>query len=247
MVNRDDLIAYLLHEMPDDQRLDFAEQWFTNPGLSEQLSMAEAELFDSYVRNELRARQRALFERYLLKGDSDHRKLGFAAALRGVFPPRQRRRVPWLAMTAAALLVALGGGMLRFGLENRALHRQIAALHENAQPAEGGVYSASLVAGELRGAAVARSVALPPNARMLRLDLDLSDVEKHEAYAATLYGSGGRMWREEPVRSESRGQVSFATVWIPADILAPGKYRVTLEFDGNPLVDYQVNIARRIQ
>ncbi len=50
MVNRDQLIAYLLHQMAEDEREAFSERCFLEPGLREDLQMAEADLLDAYAR-----------------------------------------------------------------------------------------------------------------------------------------------------------------------------------------------------
>src|SRR5579862_6937430 len=151
MVNRDDLIAYLLHQMPESERLGFAERWFPDPDLSEQLSMAEAELFDAYVCGDLPRKHRVQLERFLLNSPEQRRKLEFSAALHGVLPPRQQVRVSWFTICAAAILVILLGAVLWIGRQNRELRSQIAALQNDARPLPGGVYSASLTGGGLRG------------------------------------------------------------------------------------------------
>lgn len=244
MVNRDDLIAYLLHEIPEGDRLEFAERWFVDPDLSEQLSGAEAELFDAYVRDELPRKQRDRVEQYLLNSDEQRRKLDFAAALRGAFPQSRKQRIPWLAAVAAAAILILIGATLWLASQNRQLHNEIAGLPKAAQPVAGEVYSASLISGDLRGGSAQPPVLLPANARMLRLDLELPEREKHETYSAILSGSGRRIWQEEPVRAEMRGQVSLSTVWVPAELLSSGRYTIMLESQGNPVAYYNFTIAR---
>src|SRR5271163_942535 len=145
MVNRDDLIAYLLHQMPEPERLDFAERWFADRELSEQLSIAESELLDAYVRGELPRERRAQVERFLLNSDEQRRKLEFTAALHGVLPVERREPIPWLALCAAAMLVVMIGVVVWVGRQNRELHREVATLQRAARPVPGGVYSAALV------------------------------------------------------------------------------------------------------
>ena len=50
MVNRDPVIAYLLHEMAEDEREAFGERWFVEPKLREDLQLAEADLNPIFVR-----------------------------------------------------------------------------------------------------------------------------------------------------------------------------------------------------
>lgn len=244
MVNRDDLVAYLLHQMPESERLDFAERWFPDPDLSQQLNIAEAELLDAYVRGELPRKQRERVEQYLLHSDVQRRKLEFTAALHGVLPIRRRRPIPWLVLSTAAIFVILIGVSLWVVRQNRELRNENARLEQDARPLAGGVYSASLISSGLRGGSTARSIVLPADARMLRLDLELGEGERRETYAATLSTSGRRIWREEPVRPRTQSGASSVTTWIPADVLGSGNYTLVLETDGDPVVYYRLAIVR---
>jgi len=244
MVNRDDLIAYLLHRIPEPERLDFAEKWFGDPDLDEQVRTAEAELLDSYVRGELPRRERAQVERYLLNSDPQRRKLAFAAALRGVLPAPRRRTIPWLMLAAAAVFVILTAVAVGIETQNRHLRSQVANLEQSARPLAGGVYSMSLIAGGLRGGAAERSITLPGDLRVLRLNLDLSEAERAQSYSATLSMSGRRIWHEEPLSPQTQAQVSFVSAWIPADVLASGHYTLLLEANGAPAASYSLVIVK---
>lgn len=245
MVNREHLIAYLLHQMPETDRLEFAEQWFTDSDLDEQLRATEAELLDAYVRGELPRQQQEQVERYLLASEEQRRKLEFSAALHRALPSQRRRpRISWLSLCAAAAIVILASTVIWIALQNRELRSEIARLQQNAKPLQGEVYSASL-ASSVRGGAGERTIALPKDARMLRLDLGLDDGEIRGSYAAALSISGRTVWREEPVRTGNRGQASFATMWIPAEVLVPGNYTLVLETGGVPVAYYNFAIARR--
>ena len=245
MVNRDNLVAYLLHQMPEPERLDFAERWFADSDLTEQLNITEVELMDAYVRGELPRKQRAEVERFLLNSDEQRRKLEFTAALHGVLPaPRRRTPFPWMAVCAAAIVVGLIGLTLWSARQNRELQREITRLEENAQPLPGGVYSASLISSGARGSSSARSIVLPADARMVRLDLELVEGESRASYAATLSSSGRRVWREEPLHPSTQNGASLVAMWIPANVLDSGNYTLVLETDGQPVVYYSLAIVR---
>jgi hypothetical protein len=243
MVNRHDLVAYLLHQMPESERLDFAERWFAEADLSERLNIAEAELMDAYVRGELPRKQRVEVERYLLSSDVQRRKLEFTAALHGVLPARRRASVPWMAVCAAAIIVVLIGLTLWIARKNRELRSELARLELIAEPLPGGVYSASLLSSGVRGSSSARSIAFPKDARMLRLDLELSEGEIRGSYTATLSISGRRVWREEPLHPSTQNGASSVTTWIPANVLESGNYTLVLETDGRPVVYYSLAIV----
>jgi hypothetical protein len=86
MVDRGQLIRYLLHQMPEEERAALAEQWFTAPEFHEELEQTEAELLDAYVRGELAVEERRQVEAYLLGSESQRSKLVFARALRVALP-----------------------------------------------------------------------------------------------------------------------------------------------------------------
>jgi len=71
------------------------------------------------------------------------------------------------------MLVVMIGVVVWVGRQNRELHREVATLQRAARPVPGGVYSAALVSSSVRGESARRTVALPADAHMLRLDLEL--------------------------------------------------------------------------
>ena len=92
MVNRDQVIAYLLHQMAEDEREVFSERCFVEPGLREDLQMAEADLLDAYARGKAKGEDRKQIERWLLGSSVQRQKLDFAQALATVLPDAAPRR-----------------------------------------------------------------------------------------------------------------------------------------------------------
>jgi hypothetical protein len=119
------MIEYLLHEMPESERALFAERWFAEPELYEELQMAEAELLDEYVRGKISERRRLQIEDCLLASEPQRQKWAFAVALAAALPSRKASRLPWLGMVAAALVVSLSLS-LWVGLKNRELRTELA-------------------------------------------------------------------------------------------------------------------------
>ena len=246
MVSRDRLIAYLLHQMPVEERLDFAEQWFTDQNLSEDLSSVEAEILDAYARATLPTSQRKLVERFLLNSDEQRQKLNFATVLGAALrKPPTTRRMPWLAI-AAAVIVCLTGVIVWLAMQHRSLRLELASARaQAAKAAPGAVVTASLAAQDLRGASRQPTMQIPQGASMLRLELELPEGEKRPSYAAVVSTAGKRVWRQEPAKSEDKEGAAVAVVWIPADVLTAGRYTVVLEGDGGPVASYRVEIVRR--
>jgi hypothetical protein len=243
MVNRDDVIAYLLNEMPEAERAAFAERWFTEPELYERLRMSEAALLDDYVRGKLSRRERRQVEQFLLGSDVQRDKLKFAETLRVIFAQSARARVPWLYIAAAVLLVSLG---LTFwlGLENRSLHREVARLEAGAHLEHGGVYTLGIPADTLRGASEEARVQLPTDVSLLRLELELKPGDEASPYSVTVFRDSKIVWSEGPLRPTAQGADQIAITWIPAGVLAQGDYTVQLAASGNPIANYRFAVTR---
>lgn len=244
MVNRDPVIQYLLHEMPEAERAAFAERLFTEPELYERVQMAEAELLDAYVRHQVSRRERGRIEQYLLNSEGQRRKLAFAAALDAALPHPKRMHLPWAAIAAAAALVLMAGASLWLGFQNRNLRREVSRLENAAPPEPGAVFTVSLPADTLRGTSAANTVRLPAGASMLRLDLELRPGDQRYVYTATVSAGGQRLWTEGPLQAESRGTALLAPVWIPAGVLSSGEHTVQLEAAGNPVAYYRFTVVR---
>jgi hypothetical protein len=240
MVTRDDLNAYLLHQMPETQRSAFAEQWFADADLYQQLTDAETDLLDAYVRGAVSRRQRGQIEHYLLDSEVQRQKLAFAAALHALLPRPVRRSMSWLGICAAAVIVLLAGLSIWAVLQNSQLKSQLAILRGSAPS---GVYSAWLPAGTLRGSTTAASVRIPSGATLLQLELELEGAEVTDIYAGELSIGGRAIWKEAPLQAEHRGKVFLTTMWIPASVLVPGNYILALQKNGF-VAYYELVIAR---
>jgi hypothetical protein len=252
MVNRDstkdEMIAYLLHEMPEGERAAFAERWFTEPDLYENLQMMEAELLDDWARGKVSRAQRRKIEQYLLGSEYQKQKIVFAAALASAFPPPRVSRVPWLGVVAALLAVSVGVSVW-LGLQNRRLQTEVAQLERVQQPVAGvvstdGIYSIGLPSDTLRGASTENAVRLPKGVGLVRMELELPPGAASGVYSATLLTGTQAVWSEGPLHPEERGAASVATIWVPADaaILAPGDHAVRLDMAGSSPVYYRFSI-----
>ncbi len=247
-VTKDEMIAYLLHEMPEGERAAFAERWFTEPELYERLQMTEAELLDDCVRGKVSRGQRRRIEQYLLGSEFQRRKLAFAAALDTALPSPPALRVPWLAIVAGLLVVSLAG-FLWLGLQNRILQTEMAQLQRGSQPvasvaSSDGIYTIGLPSDTLRGAADENVVRLPKGTRLLRMELELPPGSANSVFSATLLSGTRVVWNEGPLHPEARGAASIATIWIPAEaaILGPGDHTVRMDAPGIQPAYYRFSI-----
>ena len=245
MVNREELIAYLLHQMPEEAREAFNDRWIGDPELYEQLRQTESELLDGYARQELDAVPRAQIETYLLTSEHQRQKLAFAGALQAAVSRPGRRRDGWrLAALAAAAVVLLAAGLsVWLLLQNRQLRNELSQTREAPRPAPAAIYVAALSPDTSRGTAQTNSIALPAAADLLRFDLELEPGDENGSYTVMLSSRGVVLWKEEPLRAERRGAAFVAPAWIPRRLLQPGAYEVQLSNAGTPLTYYHFTIA----
>lgn len=122
--DRDGLRQYLLRQLAEDQQEYTEKRLLTDDEFFEELEIAEDELSDDYVSNELTPDQRRRFEQFFLISPERHGKLRFARALARQTPPApipepsaiDRIRLLWnnqrplfraAALAAAVVIVAV--------------------------------------------------------------------------------------------------------------------------------------------
>lgn len=79
--NKEVYVRYLLGDQPESERERLEQEYFANPEVLQELSSAEDDLIDAYVRGALSARQRQHFEQYYLDSGSKRQRVEFARTL----------------------------------------------------------------------------------------------------------------------------------------------------------------------
>jgi hypothetical protein len=92
-INERMMIRYLLGDLSEDEQVQLEERYFTDDDCFQQLLALEDELIDDYVRGELAAGDRTLFEQRFLASPERRQKVEFAQALRQTLPAPQK--LPW--------------------------------------------------------------------------------------------------------------------------------------------------------
>ena len=237
-MNRDDLIAYLLHTLPESERDAFEDRWLEDATLYQQLRDAEADLLDAYANGALSPEDRERVSKYLLDSPVQHRKLMFARSLRNAFPKSARPSIAWRWIGAAAAIVLLAGATLWLAWQNASLHRELASVSNAPPPSAGNVFVAEVKLNTTRGVAPSiAQVRLPAGSQILRLDLELAPGDENEALSASVSRDAHAVWNQDPVPAEHRSFGFVASVWLPAAAIAPGEYEIKLSSAGAP-VDY---------
>jgi hypothetical protein len=239
MVNRDEMIAYLLDEMSEAERAAFVDRWFTDADLYEQVRMVEAGLLDEYVRGGLSDKQRRQVEQSLLGSEVQRDKLRFAQSVRAALPRPKRIRFPWASVAAAALLASAGLSAW-LGLENRRLQNDVARLQTSVKSFNsGGVFTLDLPSDTVRGESTPRIAKLTPDVGVLRLELELRPGDESQTFSASVSSGGRTVWTEGPLRAEHENGAVVARVWIPAAVVGPGEYFLGLASSGQPVAYYR--------
>lgn len=106
-VNEQNLIRYLLGELPEGEKSALEAQYFADSQVFDQIVAVENKLVDDYARNRLSADLRTRFERSYLTDPARSERVKFAVALVTKFdklPPAPRpEQVSWLRNALAAL------------------------------------------------------------------------------------------------------------------------------------------------
>jgi hypothetical protein len=247
MDDRGRLIAYLLHEMPEDERDAFAERWFVDPAMHEELRMTEAELLDNYARGSVSRSRRQRIERYLLDSEPQRRKLAFAAGLHAALPVERHSYPAWITWSVAAALALVAGLSIWLAVQNRNLRQELesARLRTPSISADG-VFAVFLPGGTLRGSSPLTVVRVPAGVSMVRFDLELDGADAADRYTAALSTAGQIVWTEEaPIPVEPRGRQPLVPVWIPANLLNPANHTLVLKVRGEPIGYYSFTVERR--
>ena len=75
------MTRYLLGELPEDEQAALEERYFGDPGVFDEVTKAESDLVDDYVRGKLPADVRQRFERVFLVHPQRRERVKFAEAL----------------------------------------------------------------------------------------------------------------------------------------------------------------------
>jgi len=221
------LRRYLLGTIDPKVREDVERRLFSDDKIFwEQMCLAEDELIDAYVSEDLDHEQRQSFEQRFLTTEDRRDKLTFARALKahveresggrsGSWPPLKRGLfVPsWAAAAAAVLLVVLPGLTWQIARPGAARDDVTAWL------SSGLVRS---VGGELE------RLRLPPDSKLVRLRLEIDDTE-HPIYRATMHlASGEEVWSQNNLNSTDIGGRQAVELTLPAELLREGDFYIRL-------------------
>ncbi len=79
--NETEIRRFLLGEMPETERSAFEQNFVADENLFEQISVAEDELIESYIRATLSPAEKTMFEREFLSTESRRRRVAFTRTM----------------------------------------------------------------------------------------------------------------------------------------------------------------------
>jgi hypothetical protein len=221
------LRSYLLGSLAPESRELVEKRLFSDDRIFwEHLCLVEDELVDDYVRNELNFEESAQFGQFFLSTDERRDKLEFALALRAYVS----QHVPTAARDAALLPIPASS-------TRRAL--ATAALLVLAVPAvvwffvgarvQSSEFTVALSTGRVRGAGAAvERIVIPSDCKIVRLQLDSSG-DAQDSHRASLHlATGEELLSQNGLKARPIAQRMVVTFPVPAELLPPEDYYVTL-------------------
>jgi hypothetical protein len=251
--------------------LGVVEEELTEDYLDGALSEADRRCYESHVLSCSVHRRGLGFARALRRraatlappvGAGDHaaRPEGAAAAAWGwlsgltghLRPPRWQ---PAWAAVAAALLLSLAANVWLVlhrpspGTTTSPARAAARGLEATTPRPRSGVLSVALTAGLLRSGGTLARVAVPADAAVVRLELELT-ADDYPSYRASLHDpDGAELWAVSKLRPEVAGDRTVVALVVPAATLGGGDYQlklsgVTARGDREPLASYPFRVTR---
>jgi hypothetical protein len=245
--DQDGLRQYLLRQLAEDQQELTEKRLFTDDEFFEELEIAEDELSDDYVSNELTPDQRRRFEQFFLISPERQGKLRFARALARQRPPAstdeptwiERIRLVWHSQTpliraaAVAAAVVIVAGALWFARPDSS-PQTFATLTLTISTADraAGVPATKLTL-PIQGDGLRLKLKLPEQSRTAaRYRVDMQKANGGTQPLAPVLHDGDSLVVELPAAQLSRGEYAFKVSAINpdgSDRPLSGSYLLTVE------------------
>jgi hypothetical protein len=253
---------YLLGQLSDNERATLEERLLVDPSFYEELAIAEDELVDDYLTNDLSSEDREQFERYFLQAPDRPQKLRFNQALRAYAVPgtaaadqrvegpvAQReinrpffswfpRSTPAFGFALAAVIV-LAIGIFLFVTRN------------SSQQTAGQTLAVTLAPGLTRDeSASSKKIVMPVGTSTLRLQLQLL-ANEYQSYEATVTDANGSLVvRKGSLSVRSQGGSWIVTLDLSSASLSSNDYVVKLAGITNqgapePVASYSLRLMVR--
>jgi len=246
---------YLLGNLDAERRAAIEESILCDPGIYEELLVAEEELIDQYITNNLSPSERQQFDTHFLITAERQKNLRFGRLLRRylnsqpvIVPPDD---IPVSALrpneisAPATKFFALAPGSFARGATLAVSAAVVIGLlilvvlcwRANRNPAQQTVQESSssssvkvvqLAPGSLRSEGATPRVKVPPKGVNVRLDMEVTNPHFHN-YKSELFRENESLQTADELKAESNGAQHVVPWTITGDVLSPGDYKVQLK------------------
>lgn len=255
-----DIVRYLLGELPERDRRGFEERYFADDALFESVCAVEDELIASYLRGELRFWKRRKFRREYLADPRRRRRLEFVANLLDVSrrpsltPERFRGTIsswPKAFPVLAALVLVTCVGWAWAVFRERQAENETAQLRTAVPTRLNQVFSIVLAPGQLRGSRGPQPWRIPRGTEQVRVQLKIPAGGPERGYRARIQTpDGDEVWFSSGLFARFANGVMVVTLELPAAAVAGGDYVVRLDGPSQSggfesLEDFAFSVARQ--
>jgi methionine-rich copper-binding protein CopC len=246
------IIAYFLHELPEEERERFEDECFAEEEWPEQIAAVEEDLIEAYLRDQLTPAQRRSFEQNYLVTEARQERVAAAAALLRYIDERNNERnaateprldavapeqnwaerfrafwggTSWAARAAAAaaIVVLIAGALWYFLPRSTGTFATLTLTLSQSNRAEGAQVDKVKLASNTEALRVTLTLPQPtPQAARYRVELENADGEKR------------------PVEVADQDAQAVRVV-IPAAQLARGQYVLKLFAVGSDGGEQRIN------
>ena len=233
--------SYLLGTLEEDRRTQFEERILAEPGIYEELLIAEDELIDQYVAGDLSELERQRFESHFLITAERQANLRFGQQLqrcvnfhiavneqeKDPIPTQQPAvdhsfsllRTPirrWSALAFVAAILACIGVILVGWFGSKREVEGVPVLTVTLQPGSG-----------ISGISGTQRVNVPPKGVEVKLELELTRATFRN-YKSELFRENKSLQVSDELKIEAKGEQHVVPFTITGEMLSPGDYQIKL-------------------
>jgi hypothetical protein len=238
---------YLLGKLDENKQAQIEERLLTDDTFYDELSIAEDELTDQYLANELSDEERRGFETHFLSAPERRQKLRFARSLRryvsqatgtsaeeneeplfaragDTVKPRSKKR-PFLSF------LPIQNPAIAYSLVLLAVIGISWTVFNNLRPTPrkpGNILAVTLTPGLTRESGETKTIHIPPGTDSVQLQLELVSDEYQASRAELLTSEGASLFVKEDLKPESEIGKKIINLTVPAGLLKRDDYRVKL-------------------
>ena len=237
---------YLLGLLPQDRLPQLEERILSDSVFYEELLIAEDELIDQYLTNELSEAERKSFETRFLLTPERQQKIRFARTLKkyvATVEPRKLApelrpapvkffaflRYPIVASSLAAAVLLLVFGSSWVFVRNWRSPEQL-------QPESRNVLAVVLTPGLTREGGETKRISILPGIETVQFRLELSAINYQTYRVVLLTSESADVWSRENLKPETLAGEKFLRVSLPAKTLRRDDYQIKVSGwlgDGN--------------